>query len=141
MAAFGPEWVIVIVLCALIAVVTIKAIPTFEKFREQRMEIAKNESEARIDLERQREARKAEEEKSREQRDRERSEAEGHWAAQNDRAIRAQEQANAVVEALTKQMQIMNAQMQDSKLNSSRIGERLEDMSDKVDDLHRHLIK
>ena len=141
MAAFGPEWLFAVIVLIIAVVLLVAFVPVIKSSIEKRLEIADNESKERIELERKREERKANEEQSREQRDRERSEMEGRWAAQNDRAIAAQEKSNIVLESLKNQMELMNAQLMDSKANSKTIGETLADMAHKVNEVHRELMK
>lgn len=141
LAAFGPEWGSLILAIVIVGAALVKGLPLFKEIQEKKIEIQTAEAQARIELEKQREERKAEEERSREQRDRERSEMEGRWAAQNDRAIRAQEQSNTAMESMTKQLEIMNTQLADSKGNSARIGTALNEICDKVDDIHHAIVK
>ena len=137
LAAFGPEWLFAIIALIVVVVLLIAFVPVVKATIEKRLEIADNESKERIELERKREERKAAEELSREQRDRERSEMEGRWAAQNDRAIAAQEKSNVVLESLKNQMELMNAQMMDSKASSKSMGEIVATMAHQVDEIHR----
>lgn len=141
LAAFGPEWGFLAVTIIALGIVVIKGIPAFQRIQEARIAIQKAESEARVELEKKREERKAAEEQSREQRDRERSEMEGRWSSQNERAIRAQEQSNTAMESVSKQLEIMNTQLADSKGNSLRLGTTLSDISDKVDEIHHVVVE
>lgn len=141
LAAFGPEWGFLAVTIIALGIVIIKGLPAFKEIQQARLEIQRDEANARIELDRRREERKEAEEQSRERRDRERSEMEGRWAAQNDRAINAQEQANAAMESVSKQLEIMNTQLADSKGNSLRIGATLGEISDKVGEIHRVVVK
>lgn len=141
LAAFGPEWGLLALAFIVTGAILIKGIPALQDYFKQKLDIQRTESEARSELEKKREDRKAAEERSREQRDRERSEMEGRWASQNDRAIHAQEQANAAMESVAKQLEIMNTQLMDSKGNSARIGSTLSELSEKVDDIHREVVR
>lgn len=140
LAAFGPEWGLLALAFVVTGAILVKGIPAFQDYFRQKLEIQRAESEARSELEKKREERKAAEEQSREQRDRERSEMEGRWSAQNERAIRAQEQSNTAMESMTKQLEIMNTQLADSKTNSTKIGSTLHTICDKVDEIHHAVV-
>ena len=141
LAAFGPEWLFALALVIVVVVLLVAFVPVIKSAVEKRLEIAETESHERIELDKQREQRKANEEQSREQRDRERSEMEGRWAAQNDRAIAAQERSNVVLESLKNQMETMNAQLMDSKASSKSMGEIVANMNHKVDEIHREVMR
>lgn len=140
LAAFGPEWGFLALGIIAMAIIVMKGIPAWQQSQHEKTEIQRTESQARIEIEKAREERKAAEERSREQRDRERSEMEGRWAAQNDRAILAQEQANTAMNSVSAQLELMNSQLADSKGNSARIGSALNEICDKVDDIHRTVV-
>lgn len=141
LAAFGPEWGFLALAVAIAGVVLIKGLPLIKETMDKRIEIQQNESQARIDLDQRREDRKAAEEKAREERDRERSKMEGVWAAQNERAIKAQEQSNTAMESVSKQLEIMNTQLTDSKSHSVNLGTTLNTICDKVDEIHHVVVK
>ena len=141
LAQFGPEWLFAGFVVVAGIVLLIALVPVLRDYINKRMEIAENESKERIDLDKRREERKEAEEKSREQRDRERSEMEGRWASQNERSITSQERTTVVLNAINSQLEVMNAQLMDSKANSKSIGEMLANMDHKVEDIHRELTK
>lgn len=140
-AAFGPEWLFAFVICGLLIFLVVKLIPMLQDVAQRKIDLQKADAEARHEIEMMREQRKADEEQSREQRDRERSEAEGRWAAQNERAIIAQEKSNVVMDAVKAQLEVMNAQLMDSKANSKVLREQIANMSIKVDQIHDELMK
>lgn len=122
-AGAGPEYVTALGMLAIVAWVLKQAIPLYADHMNQKLEI-----------DRDRERRKAAEEASRERRDRERSEMEGRWLSQYEKATQVQEQTNRVVEGVRAQMEVLNANLYDSK-------ERSRQMSEEVHELHEALVQ
>lgn len=115
----GPEWLIAGALVLLFGYAVIKIIPTFQESKERRDEAYTKKIDAEIELEKTRELRKAEESKARERRDIERSESEGKWIQLGESMVQASE-------AMTMTMKGLEAAINESKIGSRKMQDKLD---------------
>ncbi|WP_139652781.1 hypothetical protein [Raoultibacter phocaeensis] len=118
LAQAGPEWVIALGALAIAAWVTAKGLPIYKATKLKRIEI-----------EVERETRKAEEARRFDDREHERS-------AIAVRQVDAQERSTATINAMTAQMAMMNASLDESKCRSREMGMTVGAMADQVDEIH-----
>lgn len=111
LAHAGPEWVLALGALALFG---LKVVPIIEQDRKS----------AR-DLEAMRERRKAEESKRREEHDREMVELNGRWLV-------VSEQSAEAMRAMSSQMEVLNATLQDSKSRSRDMGRQIGEIHEVV---------
>lgn len=107
----GPEWVLAL---GALGCVAGKVIPIVEADRK-----------AVRDIEAIREQRKVEESARREEHDREMVELNGKWLVVSEQSAKA-------MEAMSEQMQVLNATLQDSKENSRVLGRKVDEIHDAV---------
>lgn len=119
----GSEYVLALGTIAIAAWLAAKAVPFYSEHQSKKLELEKD-----------REARKAREEEAREERDRERSEMEGRWLTQYQNATKVQEATNTVIDTMREQMVILNNTLNDSK-------DRSHMMAEKVDDIHNAIVR
>lgn len=118
LAHAGPEWVIAFGALAIAAWITVKGLPVFKATKLKRIEI-----------EAERERRKAEEARMFDERERDRTTI----AAQQ---VNAQERSTAAMNAMTAQMAVMSAGLEESKYRSREMGETVGAMANQVDEIH-----
>lgn len=115
---FGPAYTMVIGLVAILAWVAAKAMPFLKEIQLKKLE-----------LEQAREVRKAEEAQSLHERERER-------AKLTAQMIETQDRSNNVMEALTTQIAVMNATLEESKHRSRSMGQTVDKMAEQVKEVH-----
>lgn len=111
LAHAGPEWVLALGALALFG---LKVVPIIEQDRRSARE-----------LEARREERKAEESKRREEHDREMVELNGRWLV-------VSEQSAGAMRAMSAQMEVLNATLQDSKDHSRDMGRQIGEIHEAV---------
>ena len=82
----------------------------------------------RLDIEREREARKAKDAERRDVYERDRAKLEGRWLEQYERATTVQEQTNAVMGDVAAQMTVLNATLADSKTRSREMASEVHEI-------------
>ena len=122
LAGSGPEWLFAIGVLLILSVVTVKVVPMIRDYKLKQLEIAKE-----------REGRKAEEARMRDERERENT-------AISARQIDAQERSTAAMNAMTAQMSVIDSRLEASQHRSRQMGEQLEVVADKVDEIHHEIV-
>lgn len=122
LAGTGPEWLFAIGVLLILAGVTVKAVPMVRDYKLKQLEIAQE-----------REKRKADEARMRDERDRENT-------AISARQVDAQERSTAAMNAMTAQMAVMDSRLEASQHRSRQMGEQLDDMAGKVDEIHHEIV-
>lgn len=118
LAHAGPEWVIALGALAIAAWIAAKGLPVYKATKLKRIEIEAG-----------REKRKADEARMFDERERERTAI----AAQQ---VDAQERSTAAMNAMTAQMAVMGASLDESKYRSREMGEAVGTMACQVDEIH-----
>lgn len=114
----GPMWLFVIGVLLILAVVVVKVLPVY---RETKLK--------RIEIEAEREKRKAEEARMRDERERERT-------AIAAKQVEAQNNSTAAMNAMTAQMSVLTAGIDESKYRSREMGAAMGTMAAQVDEIH-----
>lgn len=114
----GPMWLFVIGVLLILAVVVVKVLPVY---RETKLK--------RIEIEAEREKRKAEEARMRDERERERT-------AIAAKQVEAQNNSTAAMNAMTAQMSVLTAGIDESKYRSREMGAAMGAMATQVDEIH-----
>lgn len=122
----GAGIALVVVMCAFI-------FPVWRKNNEAKIDIMRAESQARTELEREREARKAQEAEEQAENNRQRAEIDGRTAV-------LLEGLKTSIDALVSTQEHVNAQIESSRTSSQKMGSMVEDTNRKVSDLHRSLL-
>ena len=114
----GPMWLFVIGVLLILAAVVVKVLPVY---RETKLK--------RIEIEAEREKRKAEEARMRDERERERT-------AIAAKQVEAQNNSTAAMNAMTAQMSVLTAGIDESKYRSREMGAAMGAMATQVDEIH-----
>ena len=122
LAGSGPEWLFAIGALVIFAGVVIKVVPMVRDYKLKQLDIAQE-----------REKRKADEARMRDERERENT-------AISARQVEAQERSTVAMNAMTAQMAVMDSRLEASQDRSRRMGERMEGMAEKVDEIHSEIV-
>lgn len=122
----GAGIAVAFVLCAFV-------FPVWKKSVESTLEIKRAESEARIELDREREIRKAREVEDAAERDQQRARLDSQNAV-------LLEGLKTSIDALVKNQERVDAEIKASRQGSQKMGSTVEDTNRKVSDLHRALL-
>ncbi|WP_303202837.1 hypothetical protein [Raoultibacter timonensis] len=114
----GPMWLFVIGVLLILAAVVVKVLPVY---RETKLK--------RIEIEAEREKRKAEEARMQNERERERT-------AIAAKQVEAQNNSTAAMNAMTAQMSVLTAGIDESKYRSREMGAAMGAMATQVDEIH-----
>ena len=116
-AQAGPTWAGVICICTLLTYIAVKLVPLYASHEDKR-----------LDIEREREARKAKDAERRDVYERDRAKLEGRWLEQYERATTVQEQTNADMGDVAAQMTVLNATLADSKTRSREMASEVHEI-------------
>lgn len=108
-------------------------------YMERRQSLIEKESEARMRLEEQREARKARESADRSERDREMARMQGQWLEQYKHSTQVQDRSNTISEGIKDEMRLLRETVNDSKESSRAMGERQIETQRMVGEIHSHV--
>lgn len=122
----GAGIALVVVLCAWV-------LPVWRKNNEAKIDIMRAESQARTELEREREARKAKEAEDQAETNRQRAEIDGRTAV-------LLEGLKTSIDALVANQERVDAEIRASRTGSQKMGETVDDTNRKVTELHHALI-